>query len=76
MAYEVYDRSRIAKAKRDSLYSKTPLRRMKNNESKRMRRAALKAGMIIEGMDYDHKDRKFKKSSDNRGNDGVGTKHE
>lgn len=76
MAYEVYDRSKIAKAKRDALYSKSPLRRMKNNESKRMRRAAIKSGMIIEGMDYDHKDRKFKTAKNNRGNDGVGTKYE
>ena len=38
--------------------------------------AAKKAGKNIDGKDYDHKDRKFKTVSKNRGNDGKGTKRE
>jgi hypothetical protein len=45
-------------------------------ENQRLRRSALKAGKSIAGMDYDHKDKKFKSVKRNRGNDGRGTKRE
>ena len=41
-------------------------------ENQMKRRAALKAGKNISGMDYDHKDKRFKPVSENR----AGTKNE
>ena len=51
-------------------------RRRKKAENQRVRRAAKKAGINIDGKDYDHKDKKFKSVKSNRGNDGKGTKNE
>tara|TARA_R100001079_G_scaffold102639_1_gene68144 strand:+ start:369 stop:611 length:243 start_codon:yes stop_codon:yes gene_type:complete len=64
------------KAARDKRAAMTPNRRKKKAENQRKRRAATKAGKNIKGMDYDHKDRKFKSVKANRGNDGKGTKKE
>ena len=69
-------RASAAKAKRDLLAAKTPNRRAKKAENQRLRRARIKAGSSVEGLDYDHKDNKFKTVKDNRGNDGKGTKNE
>ena len=49
-------------------------RRMKKAENQRKRRAALKRGMNIKGMDYDHTRRRFVSVKVNRGNGGKGTK--
>ena len=65
-----------AKAERDLAYAKTPARRAKKADSQRRRRKAKKNGQDIAGMDYDHKDGKFKSVAANRGNDGQGTKKE
>ena len=65
-----------AKAARDLAFAKTPARRRKKAENQRKRRAAKKAGRNIAGMDYDHKDGRFKSVKANRGNDGKGTKRE
>ena len=65
-----------AKAKRDKKAAMTDARKFKKAENQRLRRAAKKAGKNIDGKDYDHKDRKFKTDSKNRGNDGKGTKRE
>lgn len=64
------------KAARDKRAAMTPDRREKKAENQRKRRAAKKAGVNIEGKDYDHKDNKFKSIKSNRGNDGNGTKKE
>ena len=64
------------KAARDKRAAMTPDRREKKAENQRKRRAARKAGVNIEGKDYDHKDKKFKSIKSNRGNDGNGTKKE
>jgi len=64
------------KAIRDKEYAMTPDRRKKKAENQRKRRSAKKAGVNIDGKDFDHKDRKFKSVKANRGNDGKGTKKE
>lgn len=64
------------KAKRDLSIANTPERKKKRAENQKRRRAAIKAGKNINGMDYDHKDGKFKSIKANRGNDGKGTKKE
>ena len=64
------------KAIRDKKTAMTPVRRKKKAENQRKRRSAIKAGKNIKGMDYDHKDNKFKSVKANRGNDGKGTKKE
>lgn len=64
------------KAIRDKRTAMTAARRKKKAENQRKRRAAIKAGKNIKGMDYDHKDGKFKSVKANRGNDGKGTKKE
>jgi hypothetical protein len=68
--------ARRMKAARDKRAAMTPDRREKKAENQRKRRAAKKAGVNIEGKDYDHKDNKFKSIKSNRGNDGNGTKKE
>ena len=68
--------ARRMKAIRDKRAAMTPDRREKKAENQRKRRAAKKAGVNIEGKDYDHKDNKFKSIRSNRGNDGNGTKKE
>lgn len=64
------------KAARDLAYANTPARKAKRAENQRLRRAAKKAGRNVDGLDYDHKDGKFKSVKRNRGNDGDGTKKE
>ncbi len=64
------------KLARDLAAAKTDSRRRKKAENQRKRRAAIKAGKIIKGKDYDHKKKKFVSVKDNRGNYGKGTKKE
>ena len=59
------------KAERDLAYANGPYKK-KRAENQRKRRSAIKAGKNISGMDYDHKDKKFKPVSENR----AGTKNE
>ena len=68
--------ARRRKAVRDLKYANSARRKRMRAENQRLRRAALKAGKKIAGMDYDHKDKKFKSVKRNRGNDGRGTKRE
>ena len=68
--------ARRTKLARDLAAAKTDARRTKKAENQRLRRAAKKAGINIDGKDYDHKDKKFKSVKSNRGNDGKGTKKE
>jgi len=65
--------ARRDKAARDLAFAKTPARRAKKADAQRRHRAA---GAKANGMDYDHKDGKFKSVAANRGNDGQGTKKE
>ena len=67
---------RRRKLARDLATAKTPSRRAKKAENQRLRRAAKKRGVKLDGKDYDHKERKFKTIKSNRGNDGKGTKKE
>jgi len=68
--------ARRMKAIRDKRAAMTADRREKKAENQRKRRAAIKEGKNIKNKDYDHKDRKFKSTKANRGNDGKGTKKE
>ena len=60
-----------AKAERDLAYANGPYKK-KRAENQRKRRSAIRAGKNISGMDYDHKDKRFKPASKNR----AGTKNE
>jgi len=61
-----------AKRVRDLACANTRDREIKRAENQRKRRAAIKAGKNLKGLDYDHKDKKFKPASENR----AGTKNE
>ena len=61
-----------AKRARDLAAANTREREIKRAENQRYRRAAIKAGKNIKNKDYDHKDNKFKLTSENR----AGTKNE
>tara|TARA_A100000172_G_scaffold29050_1_gene17175 strand:- start:96 stop:329 length:234 start_codon:yes stop_codon:yes gene_type:complete len=76
MSQKLTPTARRMKAIRDKRYAMTEDRKKKKAENQRKRRAAKKAGVCIEGKDYDHKDSKFKSIHANRGNDGKGTKKE
>ena len=76
MSQKLTLKARAAKAKRDLRYAKSKDRKRKKADSQKKRRAAKKAGKSLTGLDYDHKDRKFKTVRKNRGNDGKGTKKE
>ena len=64
------------KAIRDKKAAMTPDRRRKKAENQRKRRAAIKKGKDIRGLDYDHKTKRFTSIKNNRGNRGKGTKKE
>jgi len=76
VAQKLSPTARRTKLARDLAAAKTPNRRRKKAENQRLRRAAKKAGVSLNGKDYDHKDKKFKTVKANRGNDGKGTKNE
>lgn len=64
------------KKERDLKIAKTPMRRKKKADSQKKRRAAKKNGATLNGMDYDHKTKRFTSVKKNRGNNGKGTKRE
>ncbi len=66
--------ARRRKLARDLAAAKTPSRRNKKAENQRLRRAAKKAGVSLEGKDYDHTKKKFVSVKSNRGGHGKGTK--
>ncbi len=68
--------ARRRKKARDLRYANTRDREIKRAENQRERRARIRAGKPVDGLDYDHKDKKFKSVKANRGNDGEGTKKE
>jgi len=63
-----------AKKKRDLAYALTARRRKMKAENQRKRRAAVKNGKDISGMDYDHTKKRFVSVKANRGGHGRGTK--
>ena len=65
-----------AKAVRDKACAMTPDRKAKKAHSQRVRRAAIKKGKKVKGLDWDHKDGRFETVARNRANDGKGTKRE
>ena len=64
--------ARRMKAIRDKRAMMTERGKRKKRENQVKHRAHPEA----DGMDYDHKDNKFKSAHANRGNDGNGTKNE
>ena len=74
MKQKLSKKALAAKRVRDKKYAMTADRRMKKAENQRKRRAALKRGINIKGMDYDHTRRRFVSIKVNRGNGGKGTK--
>lgn len=65
--------ARRDKAARDKVYAMTPDRRAKKAHAEREARKNPKAA---QGNDYDHNDQRWESVSQNRGNDGQGTKSE
>jgi|TARA_Y100001973_G_C5202276_1_gene338766 hypothetical protein len=66
--------ARRRKLARDLAYAKTPSRRAKKAENQRLRRAAKKRGINLDGKDFDHTRNKFVSVKANRGGHGKGTK--
>ena len=66
----------LKKAARDLAFAKSPARRAKKAENQRLRRAALKKGVNLDGKDYDHRTSSFTSVKFNRGGGGKGTKNE
>ena len=65
-----------AKKARDLKAANSPVRKKKRADSQKKRRAALKRGKNLSGLDYDHRTSSFKSVKYNRGNNGNGTKRE
>ena len=74
MAQKLSPTARRTKLARDLAAAKTDIRRRIKAENQRKRRAAKKAGVNIEGKDYDHTKKKFVSVKANRGGHGKGTK--
>ena len=66
--------ARRRKLARDLAYAKTPSRRAKKAENQRLRRAAKKRGINLDGKDFDYTRNKFVSVKANRGGYGKGTK--
>ena len=66
--------ARRAKKARDLAYAKTPRRRKMKAENQKKRRAAIKKGRSLKGLDYDHTLKRFVSVKRNRGGHGKGTK--
>jgi hypothetical protein len=74
MPQKLSPKARKAKLSRDLKVAKTPRRTRMKAENQRKRRAAIKKGKIIVGLDYDHTAKKFVSVKKNRGGYGKGTK--
>ena len=66
--------ARRRKLARDLAFAKTFSRKRKKAENQRLRRAAKKRGVNLDGKDYDHTKKKFVSVKSNRGGHGKGTK--
>jgi len=74
MKQKLSKQAAAAKKARDLAYAKTHRRRKMKAENQRKRRAALKNGQKIAGMDYDHTKKRFVSVKANRSGHGKGTK--
>ena len=74
MTQKLSPTARRTKLARDLAAAKTPSRRAKKAENQRLRRAAEKRGINLDGKDYDHTRDKFVSVKANRGGHGKGTK--
>lgn len=74
MSQKLSPAARKAKKARDLAYAKTPRRRKMKAENQKKRRAAIKKGRNLAGLDYDHNSKKFISVKKNRGGHGKGTK--
>tara|TARA_R110000765_G_scaffold387655_1_gene479791 strand:- start:1209 stop:1439 length:231 start_codon:yes stop_codon:yes gene_type:complete len=75
MTQKLSPTARRRKLARDLAMAKTPSRRAKKAENQRLRRAAKKMGVDLDGKDYDHTKKKFTTVKSNRGEYGKGTKN-
>ena len=73
MRQQLSPQARRDKAARDKAYAMSPARKAKKAHAQRERR---KNPSEAEGQDYDHKRQKFVSVKSNRGNEGMGTRHE
>lgn len=74
MAQKLSPKARAAKRKRDLATAKSPRRTAMRAENQRLRRAAKKRGVDLNGKDYDHTKKKFVSVKANRSGHGKGTK--
>ena len=74
MPQKLSARAKKAKKARDLKIAKSPRRRKMKAENQRKRRAALKRGKNLTGLDYDHTTKSFVSVKKNRGGHGKGTK--
>jgi hypothetical protein len=74
MAQKLSPKARAAKRKRDLATAKSPRRTAMRAENQRLRRAAKKRGVNLNGKDYDHTKKKFVSVKANRSGHGKGTK--
>lgn len=66
--------ARRRKLARDLAEAKSPRRTRMRAENQRKRRAAIKAGRCLDGLDYDHNTKSFVSVKKNRSGHGKGTK--
>jgi hypothetical protein len=74
MAQKLSPKAKAAKRKRDLATAKSPRRTAMRAENQRLRRAAKKRGVNLNGKDYDHTKKKFVSVKANRSGHGKGTK--
>lgn len=74
MAQKLSPKAKAAKRKRDLATAKSPRRTAMRAENQRLRRAAKKRGVNLDGKDYDHTKKKFVSVKANRSGHGKGTK--
>ena len=74
MAQKLSPKAKAAKRKRDLATAKSPRRTAMRAENQRLRRAAKKRGVNLNGKDYDHTKKKFVSVRANRSGHGKGTK--
>jgi hypothetical protein len=74
MAQKLSPKAKAAKRKRDLAYAKSPRRTRMRAENQRLRRAAKKRGVNLNGKDYDHTKKRFVSVKANRSGHGKGTK--
>lgn len=74
MTQKLSPKAKAAKRKRDLATAKSPRRTAMRAENQRLRRAAKKRGVNLDGKDYDHTKKRFVSVKANRSGHGKGTK--